>query len=276
MSIKLTSLFSRMRILFFLLHIVICSSCYQDVMDIDLSATAPQIVIEGVITDQPGDCTVIIQKTGDYYHPDTFPPVSGALVEITDNENHSVILREFSAGVYRTHSLQGVPGRTYTLNISVENEMYTAVSTMPGAIALDSLSYLAYDMLTYYFTDRPGTDDYCRTKIYLNGILDEDAFYLYNGRFTDGEQIEVSEYLDFYGLGILNFQYNPSVRVELLTLDKPIFEYFSMLYDEYTSLDLELPDFIETTSFNPTTNLSNNALGYFSAHTIRSYSFFVE
>lgn len=262
--------------LFLMVLITICFSCYQDVMDIDLFGIKPQIVIEGFITDQPGDCTVKISKTGDYFKPDVYPPVSGALVVISDNEDNSVILNEIRAGVYSTNILQGVPGRTYTLKVTVEDEEYTAVSTMPEPLELDSSNYSEYGQLTYYFTDREAIEDYCRTKIYINGILYEEAFYLYNGRFKDGDQIEVHCYIDFYALGISPNNSNISVRLELLTLDKSIYEYFSMLYDEYHSLEVELPDFLSAISFNPTTNLSNNVLGYFSAHTIRTYSFVVE
>jgi hypothetical protein len=109
----------------------ICCSCYQDVIDIDLSEIEQKIVIEGTITNQPGPHTVKISKTASIYQESSFPKVSGAKVIIYDDSGNIETLSEKEAGVYQTSLLQGVPGRNYTLSVIAEGKEYLATSKMP-------------------------------------------------------------------------------------------------------------------------------------------------
>lgn len=253
--------------LFIALLLVLFSAC-EDVIDIDLKDVEPQIVIEGTITDQPGSCTVKISKTGDYFEPSTFPAVSGAVVKITDAAGNSETLHETEAGIYMSDSLQGIPGRTYTLTVIAEGKDYTATSIMPQALQLDSLSYEYQSggfgrdekegyKLHCHFTDPAGIDNYCRFKVYKNEELVE-GFFLYRDKFTDGNPI------DFSHLGEL-FDLNDTLRVELLTMGKATFDYLSTL-ENVSGIGNQGPS---ATPANPNTNLSNDALGYFGAFTVR-------
>ena len=183
---------------------------------------------------------------------------------------------ETEPGIYKTHWIQGISGRTYTLRISVDGEEYTASSTMPRPIALDSLTYTNISdpyfgdaaSLSCYFTDHKNVDDYCRFKIYRNGYMLNGDFILYHGKYTDGEQVVMDEF---------NLVYlNDYVRIELMTIDKAMYAYWSTL-DSLLDQDIdddEVEDVLfPLTLFNPTSNFSNNALGYFSAHTVRTYTF---
>lgn len=255
--------------LFIALLLVLFSAC-EDVIDIDLKDVEPQIVIEGTVTDQPGSCTVKISKTGDYFELSTFPAVSGAVVKITDDAGNSEILQETETGIYMSDSLQGIPGRTYTLTVIAEGKDYTATSIMPQALQLDSLSYkyqsgggLGQDekegyMLHCHFTDPAGIENYCRFKVYKNDKLVK-GFFLYRDKFTDGNPI------DFSHLGEL-FDLNDTLRVELLTMGKATFDYLSTL-ENVSGIGNQGPS---ATPANPNTNLSNDALGYFGAFTIRA------
>lgn len=243
-------------------------SCYRDVIDLDLEDFEPQIVIDGIISDQAGPYQVKITKTGGFNQMNNFPPVTGAEVIINDNFGKSEMLREISAGLYETQMLQGVPGRTYTLRVIAEGKEYSASSTMPEPLLLDYISLQnrgrGYIMICA-FTDRQGIEDYCRLKIFKNGELVEK--YLYQGRFSDGEQYAIDDF-------DITFNYNDNVRVQLLTINKATYEYFSMLDGDEGGgdWDPELPEFVEISLANPKTNLSNNALGHFSACTIRNYT----
>ena len=71
------------------------SSC-EEVIELDLNTTEPQIVIEGFITDGEGTYSVLISKTVDFYDPNTFPPQTGAVVHITDDLGNTETLTETS------------------------------------------------------------------------------------------------------------------------------------------------------------------------------------
>jgi len=111
--------------------LIFCCSCYQDVVDINLSELDQQIVIEGSITNQPGPYKIKISKTASLYQPGSIPRVSGANVVIFDDLDNFETLNEIVAGIYQTSSMQGVPGRTYTLQVITEGKEYTAISKMP-------------------------------------------------------------------------------------------------------------------------------------------------
>ena len=142
-------LFYRSVLIFLIMITFLSISCYQDVVDLDLSEFDSQIVIEGIITDEPGPHTVRITKTISYESSRDFPSVSGAEVVISDDSANIETLRAIRSGTYRTDELQGVPGRTYTLSVSVEGEEYTASCTMPEALELDSITYDIYGGIAY-------------------------------------------------------------------------------------------------------------------------------
>ena len=245
-------------------------ACYQDVIELDFSEFESQIVVVGSITDQPGPYTVNISKTKSHNNRQRFPVVVGAEVIISDDAGNSETLSEEKAGCYRTASLQGVPGRTYTLFVEVDGESYTAVSKMPEPMVFDSVGYDLYGndaFLRVAFTNRKDVEDYMRFILYRNG--NHALTYLYQDRFEDAEHIEYTEF-------DIIFQRYDFIRIEMMTIDEQMYGYYSMLGDKGDNMDIELPDFIELTSYNPISNLSNGAFGYFSAHTLRTYTFSVE
>ena len=263
-------LFYRYMLIFLIMLTVLSISCYQDVVELDLSEFDSRIVIEGIITDQPGPHRIRITRTISYESSGDFPSVSGAEVVISDDSDYTETLRAFRAGTYQTDEFQGVPGRTYTLSVFVEGEEYTASCKMPEAVELDSITYNIYGGIAYLrcvFYDREGIDDFFRLKIYRNGDLVET--YLYQGRFRDGQKIILDDF-------ITPFLLDDQVRIEMHTIDRIIYEYLAMLGEDNGESFVELPDILPLTAYNPNTNLSNGALGYFSAQTKRTYTFIVE
>lgn len=266
----------------FISFLTVIFSC-EDVIQIDLNSADPQIVIDAVVTDQSGPYTIKINKTGDYFEPSVFPAVCDAVVEISDNAGQSEILQEIEPGIYQTDSLQGAPGRTYTLTVIAEGKEYTGASTMPQAIQIDSLRYEYQPggsfgpdkeegyKLHIHFTDRAGIEDYCRFKIFKNGQLIK-GFYLYEDKYTDGNSADYSDFEDEAG-GI--FDLNDTAYVELLTIDKATHEYYSTINNVLAEAATE-PPFMSVTPANPNTNLSNSALGYFGAFTVRADSIIIQ
>jgi len=121
------------------IFIILFSSCQKEV-ELNLNNAAPQIVIQGEVTDAKGPYTITINQSVDFYSNNTFPAVSGAIVKISDNQGAVDSLTEMSPGVYTTHFLQGEPGNTYTLSVLAQNNSFSAVSTMPAPVPLDSVT----------------------------------------------------------------------------------------------------------------------------------------
>jgi len=240
--------------------ILIHTSCYRDAIDLDLDGIGSQVVIEGIVTDQSGPYTVKISKPVNFKRASEFLPISHADVMISDDSGNSETLHESQAGYYRTHNMQGFPGKTYSLNVSIGGEKYSAISTMPEAIDLDSIGFISYGQVSIicYFTDPAGVKNYCRLKVFQNGELV--YTYLYQDRYSDGQQIVIDDIET-------NFNHGDHVEIQFMTINKATFEYFETINDAQVTL---------VTLYNPKTNLSNNALGYFSAHALRRYTFIVQ
>jgi len=249
---------------------VILSSC-EKVVTIDLHQVNPRLVVEGIVSDQPGPYTVKLSRTGNYFVPSlVFPPVSGARVVIKDNLGNRDTLRETVTGNYETTSLQGAVGRTYSLDVIADGNEYTATSSISKKVAIDSLYALprqtsrgepGYDIWVM-FRDPPELGNYYRLNVHVDSLVSQDSidgrrYRLYSDKLTNGN--EITERVRAGRLVVSG----DSVTVDLMSIDKAMYDYFSTLNDVLSS------DRAATSlsPANPNTNLDGGALGYFAAWT---------
>lgn len=250
---------------FSVLAVLIFSEC-QKVINVDLNDAAPRIVIEGLITDGQGPYSVTISKSGSYFNQPVLPPVTGAEVIVSDNAGTIDTLTEIKPGVYLTSKTQGVPGRTYTLNVLSENIEYMGSSIMLRHVDIDSLSlsknqFQRFDFgggtgnelniqLNCYFRD-PSEKNFYRIKVFANDTARTDYYRLYDDQYTNGQEI---------GLRVARASVDHTYRIELMSLDRLTFGYYRTLEDL-----LNTNPIFGSTPANPNTNLNNGALGYFGA-----------
>jgi hypothetical protein len=261
-------------VVFFVLLLGVAMSACQQVVSIDLNKTSPHMVIEGSVTDQAMPDTVVLSKSGNYFEPSlSFPPVPGAIVTIADDMGGRDTLRETVPGTYRSSTLQGIPGRTYTLNVVADGATYTAVSSMPQKVLIDSLyatPFRAFDgdvgyNLYVMFKDPPDPGNYYRINLSISRSLPPDSitgerYHLFSDKLTNGNEVT---YRMRTGRSVVT---GDTVTVELLSIDRSTYDYFRTLNNILTS------DRAPTSlaPANPNTNLSNGSLGYFAAYTIDS------
>lgn len=67
------------------------ASC-KKVIDLKLSSTAPQLVIEGNITDELGPQPVFLTLTAPLDSPNKYQPVKGATVKMVNQNGHEINL----------------------------------------------------------------------------------------------------------------------------------------------------------------------------------------
>ena len=265
---------SKKNLLPFLLLLAFASFNCQKVVVIDLNQASPKLVIDANITDEPGPYNIILSKSGNYFEPTlTFPPVSNALVIVSDDLGNIDTLKESSiAGIYKSSSLVGQSGRTYMLNVTSDGNKYAAVSSMPQKVYIDSLYYLkrqpsrsgdsGYDIYIT-FKDPPEPGNYYRLNVHAGYFIPSDSidgrrYRLYSDKLTNGS--EMSERVRAGRL----ITTGDTISVDLLSIDKSTYDYFNTLRDILSS------DGAATSlaPANPNTNLSSGALGYFAAYTI--------
>jgi hypothetical protein len=128
------------------------------------------LVVEGLITDQPGINTVKLSKSMPFGKKSEAKPISGCIVIISDNEGNWYRLNENTPGNYITDSatFRGRAGITYTLHIKTGD-------------GINSLNYESYPV---EMTPVPPIDSIYYEKLvikedYLNyGGIDECQIYL--------------------------------------------------------------------------------------------------
>ena len=250
--------------------IVILSSC-QKVINVDLNNATPHIVIEGLITDGPGPYNVIISKSGSYFNQPVLPPVSGAVVIISDNVGTIDTLDEMKPGIYFTSKTLGIPGHTYTLKVISEKNVYMGTSTMHSHVRIDSLGlvktltqHIGFGgdvrsninvSIHCYFKD-PVEKNFYRIKVITNDSIRMGEYRLYDDQYTNGQETD---------LRVGGAVAGDTDVIELFSLDNQTYEYYRTLEDL-----LNTNPIFGSTPANPNTNLDNGALGYFGAAAISS------
>jgi hypothetical protein len=252
---------------------LIFSAC-QEVIEVDLNTTDPQFVVEGTVTDQPGPYRVRITKTVNFDEPNNYPAVSGAAVVITDGALTDT-LAEVEPGIYETRFLtQGEPGRTYTLTVRVEGNIFTASSTMPAAVPFDDLTTdestqpggETVILMVPEFRDPVGFGNYYRFIQWNNGRR-LPAIFVLDDRNSDG--LRITRPL-FAPNSDIETAVGDTVTVEMQTVDRATYKYFFALdASSGNSPNASVPA-------NPDNNFGGACLGYFSAHTVQQRSLIVQ
>lgn len=255
-----------------LIFSVICgvtlfNSCEKEI-EVDLNSSEPKIVIEGKIK-LDSVATVKITKSKDYNTDGIFPAVNDAIVTITDNNGNSEILKQNSEGLYYADTIKGIIGNTYYLSVSVENEVFTAASTMPEYVPIDSL-YM-YDIPAFDYAmpmvklqDPEGIENYYRYVLYINGRHINYGYSVQDDDNRDGFPIERLLPVSKKDNGDNDIHKGDVIWVELQCIDKGVYTFFDTLGR------------ISETLVNPTSNIKGGALGYFSAYTYDRKSIIAE
>jgi len=255
------------QILIFFSLIILLTSC-EDVIEIELDYMEPKLVIDGVINDFDDQCRIKLSKTTDYFNQKTNPAVSGAVITLTDNAGKIVKFNEIEPGNYLGESVQAKSNINYTLNILSEGDKYVAKATIPQKVNIDSLTCLYNPESIFYevgfvvschFSDPEEFHNFYRLKTYnindrTKAMKSKD---LYNDNLFNGNNVELPWSYDVY-------QQSDTVVVELYSLDVHTYDYYKTLFP--ISGGAEMMSL--RTPANPSTNISNGALGYFGAYTI--------
>ncbi len=233
-------------------------SCTK-VIEVDITQAPSKVVIEGELTQGLGPQVVHLSRSVGISDASLFPEVQGAVVVIADDEGNSATLYETQPGYYATDSLLGRPGHTYNLTVNVGAETFTASSTMPQAVVLDSVYNLQASMfggmrfpIIVKIQDPGGSKDYYRFVSFVNGNRQEGSIVT-NDDLFDGQLTEVF----LPGLGA-QLRPGDTLSLEMQCIDAGVYEYFS-------SFGINQGPGSGSAPANPYSNILGGAIGYFNA-----------
>lgn len=257
-----------MRNILSLIIIALLFTSCEKIVDLDYKSNQSKIIIEGNITNEVGPYYVKITKSLSLTDTTAYPTIDNVIVTINDDAGNSEILSPQGSGVYQTTTLEGVEGRTYTLTVDVDEQTYTAQSTMPLKVPFDSISVeevklggdIEYNFIPVYKDPEEEGNNY-RFEMSLNYNLISQHLVLndvINNGLVNTLKLEIND-------DDLEFKAGDLVSIEMQCIDKNVSLYYTAL-----ALMADNGPGGGTTPNNPPNNISNGALGVFSAHTVET------
>lgn len=262
-------------------------SCGEEEISINLDSEDPRLVVEGYVTTDNSPFYVVLTLSSEYFSNEEAPSVSGANVTINDGTT-TYQLYETSSGLYQTQTSQkGEIGKNYELSITgldIDNdgttEDYTAESYLYPENSLDSTALEFYSIngtdywkVRIWAVDDANIDNYYLFKTYTPSynitpnIADmgyaEDTYF--NGNNVVGTDViwfvENSDDEDEIEY-VLNL--GDTIIVEMDGITEEYYNYINAVAEE-TSANVPI---FSGPSANVPSNISNNALGFFTAYSI--------
>ena len=155
-------------------------------IDPALEQVTPVLVVDAWLTNKPGNQTIVLTQTQNYFDSSTPPPVTGATVSVTDNNNKvfSFVENPTKPGYYvwkpiGTETI-GVVDTSYKLSILTNGETYSAESRMGPTTPIDSITFKKNEPTQqnpdfyrgqFYAKDVIGKGDTYWIRTYKNGVL---------------------------------------------------------------------------------------------------------
>jgi hypothetical protein len=244
--------------------IFLLNSC-EKIIEFDLSESKEVVVIEASITSNRGIFTVLVSKTSPYFGVKSNNLVSGAKVSIRAEKGNAKYFTETAPGVYKLEKIIAMPGYWYIIDVELDGIHYTARSFLYETVPIIDLTLSYFDgfgffdsgyKINCFIRDPVEKENFYRIKYFVNGnpVDDTGEISLYSDKLFNGKVV---------GLGqrSLVFSEDDTLTVELQTIDKATYDYFTTL-ESISGNVLEQ----SASPANPITNFNNGALGYFSAY----------
>lgn len=247
----------------FSLLLVSITSC-QKVIELDLKESEAFYVIEGSVNKDSLVHTIYISQSKNFSSDNVFTKVENAIVTLSDDINNSEVLAMVSPGVYKSSTILGEEGRTYNLNVKIGDKTFTSTSVMPSQVEFLDLLFINDE-----FTGG-GSKIAIPSRLDPAGIYNAYKFDVQVSRFKDNAGwvrdsaiiVQDDEFSDglysqqpLFG-SLSSFMPKDTCRVTMMCIDKNVYKYF---------YSLSLNDGGAATPANPISNITNGALGYFSA-----------
>ncbi len=247
---------NKLRIIILLLSFISC----EEVINIDLKESAPRLVIDASITDS-SPCIIALTESQGFYSDEPYTRISGATIVLSDNMGNKEIVKETKEkGIYMS-IMSGETGNTYSLNISLNKEIYEAKATIPKAVPIDSLYIYNVKVSkdNWYspcirFLDPSEEENYYYTMMYVNGTMMR-SIYLNDDEFRNGLITDRILYFDKEDNNDEELKIGDHIRVEMQTLDKGMYTFYKSLYSIAAG-----------GATNPISNFSGGVLGCFKAY----------
>lgn len=250
-------------IFYFFSILIVLSSCNK-VIDVDLNETDPKFVAEANYTAEDSTVRVQLSLTSSYFDSNPSTTLDNLVVIITDHLGNAQTVPFVSNGYYELTNYIPIFNTNYTLTVQYNGTTYTANSMMHPPVPLEDITYeyfpaffgLEPGYLAYLrFNDPPGVQNQYIIAVSVNHVEMNKLtdLFLQDDDYSDGNLVERPLFGEEF------FQEGDTIGLELRSVDKGVYDYFSEILSIAGGQSSAAPA-------NPKTNWDNKALGYFSAY----------
>ena len=268
----------KIKLIFFFLFISLISCEKQTEWQLK-GSVQNTVVVEGVITDEFQSQTIKLSLTVGEFNK-TPQPISGAEV-IVSNEDSTYSFTEtpVDPGIYKSNlSFAGMLGKNYTLTINYNNNIYSAKTTMIAGSLFHPLQYLKNSNNDLYHISKV-SNTYSPLKYAMWEILlDWSKVQGFQNHNPDSCKAR----LLYYSLPTIDVGqvFSPEIEKVSFPLGTTITQKRYSLTSEYAEFIRALlyetsweGGLFDSAHSNLPTNISNGAVGYFSACSVTSLFF---
>jgi hypothetical protein len=224
-----------------ILLLVIVSQACEELVDFPDSGKNPAIpVIEAILTDCPEMQKVRVSFSTSIADSVISHPVCDAVVNIVSSEGDTILFEPADSGNYESF-FSALPGLIYTLNVTIDDVTYSSSGEVIEMNGIDSLYFRhlknqdSGDSAYYVFLDA-GKSFPEDTRYYLINLTRNkeilthgSEIWIFNDKYTSSiNGLELPEAC----------QKNDTIRVELYSLSKSMYDYYFKLSYEVFSLNL--------------------------------------
>lgn len=256
----------------------------EEVVNIDVNQAPPQLVIDGLVTDEDTTHQVRITSTSDF-SAEFGVVITNASVRVSDNVGNSYSYIHNPTGIdsldgtyYSEQKYAGVTGRVYSLEVLVNNLTLTASDTLRPITEIDSLSVRIdtfaqsdpdndgeiYQVLLYA-AEPQETMDFYYFRFYRDRVIIAD-----NQVYAFDDQV-LGDRLD--GLpSPVNFKEGEHASVEIYSLTREQYVY----YLDLSNLLNSDGGMFSPPPANPRSNIKGGALGIFQVSGLRRAGLVIE
>jgi hypothetical protein len=259
--------------------LIILASC-EEVIVIDLNTANPAFVVEAIIY-KDSVSVVRLTRTTSYFSMEQPLVIENARVKISDG-SLSEELTYVGNGYYAGKTIIGTEGKGYEIEILHDGIIYKGISSMPVKTDLIAVRFGKDDSqsplnpygetvftITCEFADNPDIDNFYMIRFISDGKLLERYYLLTEKSSNSGDINNINNHISF---SESIFFEGGEVDVQLLSIDKSVYNYFMQLSDVLFWKRRVMPP----TPYNPKSNINNEALGYFAAWSFDSKKIILE
>ncbi|HNY01561.1 MAG TPA: DUF4249 domain-containing protein [Bacteroidales bacterium] len=247
---------------------------------VHLDSTYARLVVDGHISSDTGNYSVALTRSAEYFYNEPAPRVTGATVTVSD-AGGTLTLHETEpgvSGIYETGpGYAGVKGNSYTLNISLKEEIggsreYQATSALHPVAPIDSIRAEFHPdwgkkgiWTIKLWAQEPGDEvNYYLFNLYRNGKLLTDTItkkVVADDRFVNGSYMNGFDvmYLMHYQSWATIYP-GDTITLQMSGITKEYYDFINQVDQSGFSIP-----FFSGPPANVKGNISNGGIGFFAA-----------